>query len=299
MASQRSRLFEPRTSDRLADVLAFTPTAASYDTTWRSITVETFDLPSGETPKYCLEHYVVSIFLGSGKDVRLRRIIESHCEETTLSLGSVAICPIHQPHFFELSDKSQALCLNLNPNFLRLHATDLLGHDRVELLPKQGFRDGLIQHIGLALNFDLQQEAYSDRLYAETLANTLALHLLRHYSTTSKRKFNSKGGLSPQKLKLVTSYINDNLAKELSLKELAAIAQLSQHHFCRAFKRATGLSPYQYVIRQRVERAKRLLKQGSMPLADIAVSCGFNHQSHLHRHFKRLTGVTPLIWLDS
>jgi len=82
MASQRSRLFEPRTSDRLADVLAFTPTAASYNTTWRSITVETFDLPSGETPEYCLEHYVVSVFLGSGKDVRLRRIIENQCEET-------------------------------------------------------------------------------------------------------------------------------------------------------------------------------------------------------------------------
>ena len=62
-------------------------TAASYNTTWRSITVETFDLPSGETPEYCLEHYVVSVFLGSGKDVRLRRIIENQCEETTLSLG--------------------------------------------------------------------------------------------------------------------------------------------------------------------------------------------------------------------
>ena len=191
-------------------MLAFTPTAASYNTTWRSITVETFDLPSGETPEYCLEHYVVSVFLGSGKDVRLRRIIENQCEETTLSLGSVAICPIHQSHFFELNDRSQALCLNLNPNLLRLHSTDLLGHDRVELLPRQGFRDGLIQHIGLALNFDLQQGAYSDRLYAETLANTLALHLLRHYSTVSKRKLNSTGGFSPQKLKLVTNYINDN-----------------------------------------------------------------------------------------
>jgi len=115
----------------------------------------------------------------------------------------------------------------------------------------------------------------------------------------SKRKLNSTGGFSPQKLKLVTNYINDNLERDLSLQELAAIAQLSQYHFCRLFKRSTGLSPHKYVTHQRVEKAKRLLKQGSMTLAEIAMICGFNHQSHLHRHFKRQTGVTPKTWLNS
>ena len=91
----------------------------------------------------------------------------------------------------------------------------------------------------------------------------------------------------------MVGHITDHLDQELSLEGLAAISQLSAYHFCRAFKRSTGLTPHQYVIRQRVERAKVLLKGGKMGIAEVAVACGFTHQSHLNRHFKRLTGVTP------
>lgn len=92
---------------------------------------------------------------------------------------------------------------------------------------------------------------------------------------------------------MVTDYISDRLDRELSLNELAAIAQLSPYHFSRAFKQSTGISPHQYVIQCRVERAKQLLQQGKMSIGEIAIACGFSHQSHLNRHFKRLTGVTP------
>ncbi|MEG4942592.1 helix-turn-helix transcriptional regulator [Microcoleus sp. F4-D5] len=82
-------------------------------------------------------------------------------------------------------------------------------------------------------------------------------------------------------------------------KELAGIAQLSPYYFSRAFKQSVGISPHQYVIQQRVERAKQLLLQGNMSLYEIAIACGFTHQSHLTRHFKRLTGVTPKTLLKS
>ena len=98
---------------------------------------------------------------------------------------------------------------------------------------------------------------------------------------------------------MVTDYISDRLDRELSLNELAAIAQLSPYHFSRAFKQSTGISPHQYVIQQRIERAKQLVLQGKMSLADIAIACGFSHQSHLNRHFKRITGVTPKNLLKS
>lgn len=107
------------------------------------------------------------------------------------------------------------------------------------------------------------------------------------------------GGLPQHKLKLVIDYINEHLGRGVSLRELAAIAQLTQFHFCRAFKQTTGLSPHQYLIKQRVEQAKQLLKSGKMKISEVAVACGFTHQSHMHRHFKRLTGVTPKAWLNS
>jgi AraC family transcriptional regulator len=274
-----------------------TPDLTSYDAGWRGITLETFKVPSGETPECCLDNCTIGIYLGPDPDIRVRQITENRCEQVTFLSGSTVIFPMRQPHFFEWNKNSRALCLTLKPELLHSSATELLGGDRVELLPKFGFRDGLIYQIGLALRAELQTSASSDRLYAETLTHALAVHLIKHYSTLDEPSLNCKGALSSHKLRLVIDYINDNLERELSLQALAAIAQLSQYHFCRAFKRSTGLSPHKYLTQQRVERVKQLLQQRSMTLAEISVACGFTHQSHLHRHFKRLTGVTPMAWM--
>ena len=276
-----------------------TPTLASYDVGWRGITLETFNVPSGETPEFYLDHYTIGIYLGPDPDVQVRQITENRCEQATLLSGTATIFPVHRSHFHEWDKKSRTLCLTLKPDLLHSNAMALLSRDRVELLPEFGFQDGLIYQIALALRAELQTSASSDRLYAETLTNALAMHLIKHYSTLDEPSLNCKGALSSHKLRLVIDYINDNLERELSLQDLAAIAQLSQYHFCRAFKRSTGLSPHRYLIQQRIERVKQLLKQRSMTLAEIAVACGFTHQSHLHRHFKRSTGVTPTAWMSN
>ncbi|MGF1568360.1 MAG: helix-turn-helix domain-containing protein [Nodosilinea sp.] len=299
MASSRTPVNNSDQPLRLAELIRLTPNFASYDADWRSITLEFFDIPPGQTPEYCLDHYVVSITLGPNEGGYIRRITENDCEKATFSCRTASICPIHRPHFLELNTSARILSLNLKPELLHSQATELLSCDRVELLPRLNIHDDLIYQFGLALQTELQTSGSTNRLYAETLTSGLAVHLLRNYSTIRGRTITCKGGLSQHTLKLVTDYIDDNLEQEIGLKELATISQLSQYHFCRMFKRSNGLSPHKYVTRERVERAKRLLKQGLMTLAEIAVACGFSHQSHLHPHFKRLTGVTPKIWLNS
>ena len=71
---------------------------------------------------------------------------------------------------------------------------------------------------------------------------------------------------------------------------------MSPHYFSQLFKESTGITPHQYVIRCRIDRAKDLLKQGKLSIAEIAKEVGFVDQSHLHRHFKRLVGVTPKLF---
>ncbi|HEY0009208.1 MAG TPA: AraC family transcriptional regulator [Tepidisphaeraceae bacterium] len=134
------------------------------------------------------------------------------------------------------------------------------------------------------------------RLCAESLANVLVVQLIRQMANgPSTRELARKPGgrLARPALRAVEEYIDAHLNQNFALDDLAAVAHLSAFHFARLFKQATGLPPHQFVIHQRVERAKRLITAGRLSLAQVAVEVGFSDQTQLTRHFKRLVGVTP------
>jgi AraC family transcriptional regulator len=88
-------------------------------------------------------------------------------------------------------------------------------------------------------------------------------------------------------------YINDHLDRDIKLADLATLLDMSQFHFSHLFKQSLDTSPYQYLLQQRVERAKQLLKQTERSIMDIALDCGFSSHSHLSKQFRQLTGITP------
>ncbi len=282
---------------RFPDIMGQLPVLTSYDKGWRNVNVETLHQPAGESPEFCLNHDILGINIGCyfWSD----RVLDGTLQQSHLFPGSITFSSKNYPQIYRWDRGFQALTVNLNPELLKQNAVELFETNCVELIPHFVIQDQLIYQIGLAFQAELKSQGGSSRLYAESLANTLAIHLLKRYSNQAHRTISYIGGLPQYKLKLAIDYINDHLEQEVSLGELAAIAQLSQHHFCRAFKQATGLSPHKYLIQQRVERAKQLLRSGKMRISEVAISCGFTHQSHLHRHFKRLTGVTPKAWLNS
>jgi AraC-like DNA-binding protein len=103
----------------------------------------------------------------------------------------------------------------------------------------------------------------------------------------------NRGGLSPARANRICEYIDSHLQDNIALEVLAEIAQLSVHHFARAFRQSVGLPPHSYVVRRRVQRAQQLLRNTDIPLSEIALMAGFTDQSHLARHFRRITGVSP------
>jgi len=99
--------------------------------------------------------------------------------------------------------------------------------------------------------------------------------------------------LSETKLSAIIDYISSNLERSITLSELSALVQLTPRYFCSAFKQAMGKPPHQYLIEQRVQRARQLLQKHDLSLTDIALTVGFNSQSHLNDHFRRILGITP------
>ena len=103
----------------------------------------------------------------------------------------------------------------------------------------------------------------------------------------------NRGSLTPARTHRICEYIKSNLDQNISLEALAEMAGLSIHHFARAFKQTVGMPPHCYVLQRRVEHAQHMLRNTELPLSEIALSAGFSDQSHLARHFRRITGMSP------
>jgi AraC family transcriptional regulator len=144
-----------------------------------------------------------------------------------------------------------------------------------------------------AVGAELTAGAAGGWLAAESLANVLVVHLIRHVLAPRRAECGRDGVLPQARLRAVIQYVEERLDADLTLEQLAAVARLSAYHFARQFKAATGLPPHQYVIMRRVERAKVLLQGSDLSLAEVAALAGFSGQSVFCHHFKRLIGVTP------
>jgi len=127
---------------------------------------------------------------------------------------------------------------------------------------------------------------------ADGLGMALATLLVRA-SRPSPDGRPAKGGLVPRELKLLTDYMRDHLASDLSLAELAALVSRSPYHFARAFKASTGIPPHRHLMMVRVEHAKKLLLAGLLNVTEIAHACGFASSQHMATVFRRMVGMTP------
>lgn len=136
------------------------------------------------------------------------------------------------------------------------------------------------------------------QIYAETVGLTAALEMVR-LGAQNPRKASGSGKLGQTQCRLLLDYVEENLATDIGLDELAAIAGLTRFHFSRAFKATFGEPPYQFVICKRVERAKAMLSQTRLPVADVATACGFGSASQLGRSFRDIVGQTPLAFRRS
>ena len=241
-----------------------------------------------------LEDDVFGLLLEGSARVRMR-LVGGASLNTDVGPQSLQIIPRHS-EFAGCWDSAWTYAvLRLNRQFVTATAAAILCGDpaRVELRPTFYFNDPLLYDLGLELCNETRSANPNGPLYAESLANTLTLCLLRHYSTGRVVRDLPRCRLTPAQLRLVDEYIHAHLDKKFSVADLAACLHLSVPHFERMFRAAIRRPPYQYVLELRLERARRLLAHSRLPLAEVAQQCGFSSQSHFTAHFTRYAGLSP------
>lgn len=197
---------------------------------------------------------------------------------------------LNRPRWFGTLDE---VSLVLDPHFVADLVRDGLPAERVAFAPQRFAYDPAIIRYTAAFCAELQAEFPRGPLYADALTIGFTLHLLSAYAIAKPKLPRPRGKLSAGQLGTVVDFIHANLGDEVHLTALAEIAGVSPFHFARQFRTTVGVTPHQYVLRQRVQRALGLLRAGKLPLAQIAVEAGFHDQAHFTKTFVKLIGTTP------
>jgi AraC family transcriptional regulator len=267
------------------------PIISSHESAWNKIQIAHY-----RQPKFCIPEYVPphhGICINAGKEVELKQQVDGKVAVVNSVPGEVGIYPAFLNQSFAWEREAEFILIYLEPTLLNQLGEELYQSDRIELIPQlDSLFDPLIVQIALALKTTLETDKIDSRLYAESMANALSVHLLSRYSNPSQKIHPLRGKLSQQQLRQVKEYIDSHLNEDISLAELALVVQLSEYYFARLFKQTTGIAPHQYHLQCRIEQAKKLLLQGRT-IAEVAQEVGFASQGHLHYHFKRQVGMTP------
>jgi AraC family transcriptional regulator len=161
------------------------------------------------------------------------------------------------------------------------------------LTPRLHFQDALLHALALRLRRIVEAPVQSDRTYLQALGLVIANELQRLDRAPPGSQPLIRGGLAAWQERVVAEHIEEHLAKQMSLAQLAQLARLSPYHFARAFKQSFGLPPHRYHVMRRIEHAKTLLAKSAMSVTEIGLAVGFSETSTFTSTFRKLTGVTP------
>lgn len=238
----------------------------------------------------------IAIHLGPSTEIACRRGGYEH--RGTAVHGDVDIVPPGVASRWELKQRDMALIVGVG-NSLIERAAEERGLDarRVEIRNRFQMRDPVIEHLTLALRGAIEARELVSRLYVDGVATALAVRLVERHSSAAPAR-EERIGLAGRRLRQVLAYIEDNLTCDLRLAGLASVAGIGASQFKKVFRDTVGVPVHRYVIARRVERAKTLLRDGRLPIAQVAAEAGFAHQSHLARMMRRITGISPREFRD-
>jgi AraC family transcriptional regulator len=226
---------------------------------------------------------------------RMDREVEGHWKHERLGPGDVSLLTRAAESHWHWPEDIEVVHVYLTGERLAQIGADVFERDvaSVELRDVLKADDPALHRTAMLIAEEARQGGLGGECYVDALTCQLAIQMLRRHADATFPELPIGGRLSAREIRSVTEFVDAHLDERLSLRLLAQTVSLSQYHFARRFREATGTTPHRFVTERRVERAARLLRGSSLPISVIASSCGFSDQSHLTRVFRAHVGATP------
>jgi AraC family transcriptional regulator len=213
--------------------------------------------------------------------------------------GALMLLPPGTTDRLRWAGASDRFVISLEAKFVREVANEVKSGLDPSFHTRWHFRDEPLRELLGEIGREASDGWALGTLYADMLGLSLTTLLLKRHATTPPKLPFVRGGLSMKAIKASLEFITDNLHRDLHLTEIASVVGLSPFHFVRLFKAATGQTPYQYLLEQRLRRAKEFLRFGSLPVSEIGTEVGFPNHAHFARSFRKREGITPTAWRRS
>jgi AraC family transcriptional regulator len=269
------------------------PILSSEKSGWQGMFFNHYNHPAHESPEFQYTQHIIGI-TGSRHPILSEHRFDGRVYTRYCQPGEVLFIPAEVGYSSNWQQAGDFSLIGFFPKFFERIVNESVQVKQVELIPQIGLVDLFVQQVGFALKTDVEVGHPAGRVFGESLATGLVIHLLKNYSAWQPQfSFNSEGRLPKHQLQKVADYVQAHLNQDIPLSEMARVLNLSQYHFCRLFKQSTGMTPHQYLTQCRIDRAKQLLLKMELTITEIAFEVGLNNHSSFTRLFRQYVGVTP------
>lgn len=275
--------------------------AQSQDWGWRSLYAAIFEEAPLETSETAVGHPSLIYHISRPTEVT-RTIDGGRTEKELIGPRRISLTPGESVVQWHHEGRPKILQLYIRNSLYQSAFRDMYGCDvdHIDVAPQFAITDPLLEQLAFSVVGALNEGQIEDGLYVDSLAQMIAVHLVRHYAPgRSEGALPKTGGRWGPKINRLLEFIEEKLSEDLSLDSLAAELDISQVHLTRVFRKVVGTSPHKYVLERRLERAKYLLLNCELSIGEIALATGFCSQSHLANSFRRNVGVSPGMFRDA
>ncbi len=240
-----------------------------------------------------LDTHVILTFYGkASRDIAWRT--EGGRVASRTKSGAITLIPLGQDGRWDIDGDLEVSHVYLPDTRLQAAAEQLARGQRVELMGRVAFEDPTAARLLEMLSHEAGLQGQSSRLFVEQAVDLLCTQLVRGHSTFGALTIDTpRRGLADWQVRKVTAYIREHLEEEIGLDELADLVSLSRFHFGTAFRLATGRTPHEWLVAERMDKAQGLLRDPMLPVTEVALSVGYQTPSSFAAAFRKAVGMTP------